>query len=53
MDDMVTDYWAHHYSAGGSKDEVEDTEFDVEAELEKMKRESEGEGDWEEVKFEP
>lgn len=35
---METDFWAHHYYANPDKDEVEDTEFDLDAELRRMEQ---------------
>lgn len=41
---MAADYWAHQYSDNPPKDEVEDEDFDLEAEL---KRIEENPDEWE------
>ena len=41
---METDYWSYHYFANPDKDEVEDADFDLDAEL---KRIEENPDDWE------
>lgn len=43
---METEYWAHHYIENPATDEVEDDDFDLEAELAKMADEDD---DWEEI----
>lgn len=44
-DEIETEYWAHFYHENDGKDEVEDEDFDLEAEIARMNSE-----DWEEVK---
>lgn len=41
---METDFWAHHYFNNPVKDEVEDADFDLEAELRRLE---ENPDDWE------
>jgi len=44
----MAEYWAHHYADNGVAEEVEDDDFDMQAELEKIASEA-GDDDWEEV----
>jgi hypothetical protein len=46
LDDMEADFWAHSYSDRPPGEEVEDDEFDLEAEIAAMSAD-----DWEEVSF--
>lgn len=48
-EDIVTDYWAHHYLANPSEEEIEDEDFDMEAYLREAEEEAEGEDDFEDV----
>ena len=43
---METEYWAHHYDANPSQDEVEDEDFDMEAEIARLNNNPD---DWEVV----
>jgi hypothetical protein len=36
LDEIETEYWAYYFDANPSKDEVEDEDFDLEAELAKI-----------------
>lgn len=48
--EILEEYWAHHYAENGVVDEVEDDEFDVDAELARIAREAGDDPDeWEEV----
>lgn len=38
VEEMQTDFWAHHYFDNPPKDEVEDDDFDLQAELEDANR---------------
>jgi hypothetical protein len=44
LDDIETEFWAHYYKENSPDKEVEDDEFDVEAEIAAM-----NDDDWEEV----
>lgn len=44
LDDIETEYWAHYYRENPPGKEVEDDDFDLEAEIAAM-----NEDDWEEV----
>ncbi|MNM99442.1 hypothetical protein D3C81_1120030 [compost metagenome] len=45
LEDMETDYWAHHFFEDPkAAEEVEDDEFDIEAELAKLENNPD---DWE------
>ena len=44
IEEIETEYWACHYLANPDKDEVEDTDFDLEAELQRIE---ENPDDWE------
>ena len=46
VEEIETEYWAHHYLETPSKEEVEDEDFDLEAELANLERGAEG-GEWE------
>lgn len=47
---MMTDYWAHHYFDNPkAQDEVEDEDFNLEAELARIEAEAEGITDWEDM----
>lgn len=43
-EEIEADYWAHHYLENPSESEVEDDDFDVEAEIAAM-----NDDDWEDV----
>lgn len=44
---MLEDWWAHHYFDNPkAKDEIEDTDFDLQAELDALER---GSDDWVEL----
>lgn len=45
-EDIEAEYWAWYYHENGGKEEIEDEDFDVEAEISRM-----NEDDWEEVNF--
>lgn len=45
-EDIEAEYWAHHYRETNGREEVEDEDFDLEAEIARMNEE-----DWEEVNF--
>ncbi len=48
--DIFEEYWAHHYAENGVVDEVEDEDFDLQAELDRIAREAGDDPDkWEEV----
>ena len=44
-EDIESEYWAHYYHENAGKEEVEDDDFDLEAEIARM-----NDDDWEEVK---
>ena len=44
VEDMETDFWAHQYSENSPKEEVEDDNFDLDAEIAAMAAD-----DWEDV----
>lgn len=43
-EDIEAEYWAHHYREQAGKEEIEDEDFDLEAEIARM-----NDDDWEEV----
>lgn len=45
-EEIEAEYWAHYYHESQGKEEVEDDDFDLDAEIAKM-----NEDDWEEVNF--
>ncbi len=52
VEEMMTDYWAHHfYENPKARDEVEDEDFDFAQELARIEAEGEQNdpGDWEDV----
>ena len=48
VEEMLTDYWAHHFynNPKAGEQEVEDEEFDMQAELDRM---AENPDDWEAI----
>jgi hypothetical protein len=51
IEDIETDYWAHYYANNPAKEELEDDDFDLEAELRDAEQQSGGDDpdDWETV----
>lgn len=50
--EILEEYWAYHYAENGVAEEVEDEEFDLDAELARIAAEAEKQPDeWEEVKL--
>lgn len=48
IEQIETEYWAHHYDANPKQDEVEDEDFDLEEEIRKMDPNANPD-DWENV----
>lgn len=48
--EIIAEYWAHHYAENGATEEIEDDGFDLQEELARIAREA-GDDDWEEVKL--
>lgn len=51
LEQIETEYWAYHYHANPAREEIEDEDFDLQAEIDRINAENEaaGDGGWETV----
>jgi len=51
MQEIATEYWAHHYYDNPTQEEVEDENFDLDAVLDEFERSAPDDEAWEEVEL--